>query len=1184
MSIELPTATSTHRITQRELQMIQQHVYHNPTRAGGDWRQMLEIPTADELNVDEGSPAWKAKLQKNVPVNPVDRPYKSKDQYLEIQYRLHREETVAWLRRAISAFKDEPTMKDNNESCIYTKVFVQGYLMTRLGPVCRVQFSTERAGKKIDWQHSTRLRTGSLVALSTARDGFRTLCMPAVIADHYYEDGLNQNPPTIQFFWGDIKDAILDPLEELVMIESRHGFFEATRHAMVGLQHMAMNPTPIDKYLVDGCQDDEPASYIRSGPYKDISSLIHHLPDDSQLSDDEFDSRIKIARDNFTNKFVLHGIAPEQISGYTNLDNSQLEAVHRMLTKECAIVQGPPGTGKTFTSVQVLQILLNNQARGKEAVIVSAQTNHAVDQIMALLLGLGYEIARLGGRTQNEDIKKRSMYNIRQEMRAKDRQGSKEYGQCEKERKRLCNQIQNFVTETFTERPLTPDQLYNAGLITAEQHHHFIDTEWENEEDEQQVGRIGLWLRDDLLEIRPHEYKDPLFAVLEVEPETGGREVEQADVDPDACISHDDADDDRLLGQWIPLRPKWTGAIPPDLAPTEKEILEEMEHPDPYHMDPNLRGAIYRYWQATLVEKQTIAFRKLLLQAVELSKKQKSLRWLTDVKSLRAAQVEVIGCTTTGLTKYRGLLSALSPRTILIEEAAETREANITAGLPGCLHQLLLVGDHQQLAPSTDVQDLSEEPFNLKVSMFERLVRLNLPYTMLNMQRRMISPLRQLLNPFYPRLVDHPIVSTRPQTVEGLPHNSFFFHHTWSDSQDENLSRLNVFEAEMVVGFAKYLLMNGVDPSRITILTFYRGQCKKLVTEVRRQLLRWTFPEKMIRTVDSYQGEENDIVILSLVRSNGENGPHAAGFVANKNRGVVSISRAKLGFFVFGNAVNFCSAGKTSREMWHPVAATFQRQGKMLDTSCLPLVCKNHGNKSEVKHPVEWTEHDGGCQQPCQGQLSCGHTCRRKCHPMPHSKLQCLSPCSKPLRCGHVCQNTCAEDCSCPCTAFTGASLRDTDFEDRPNVPHAQESPSKREPKLRNREPPAHVPSQAAPPPSTSWKVTNYVGSLGSPGGPNISLRRPTVEETYRPVQLDAAGNRVVGEGVVSRSALDNGSPFDNNLMDADSFPSMMTLQNALPLVPLVSSSISRSSQAEAAPKQAKKPEEAEEELLIDLF
>lgn len=56
--------------------------------------------------------------------------------------------------------------------------------------------------------------------------------------------------------------------------------------------------------------------------------------------------------------------------------------------------------------------------------------------------------------------------------------------------------------------------------------------------------------------------------------------------------------------------------------------------------------------------------------------------------------------------------------------------------------------------------------------------------------------------------------------------------------------------------------------------------------------------EILVKTVDDYQGEENDYVILSLVRSNQEG---KIGFVADENRICVAISRARLGLFIFGN-------------------------------------------------------------------------------------------------------------------------------------------------------------------------------------------------------------------------------------------------------------------------------------------
>jgi len=54
----------------------------------------------------------------------------------------------------------------------------------------------------------------------------------------------------------------------------------------------------------------------------------------------------------------------------------------------------------------------------------------------------------------------------------------------------------------------------------------------------------------------------------------------------------------------------------------------------------------------------------------------------------------------------------------------------------------------------------------------------------------------------------------------------------------------------------------------------------------------------LVTTVDNYQGEENDIVLLSLVRSS-EKGP--IGFLAVANRVCVALSRARCGFYMFGN-------------------------------------------------------------------------------------------------------------------------------------------------------------------------------------------------------------------------------------------------------------------------------------------
>jgi len=111
--------------------------------------------------------------------------------------------------------------------------------MTRIGPICRVEFSARRAGKKIRWQQSRRLTPGTLLAISTARDNFKRICKIATVSQRPFEGGLELNPPRIDISWARSEDAVFDPQEELVMIESRNGYFESVRHPLVGLQHAA---------------------------------------------------------------------------------------------------------------------------------------------------------------------------------------------------------------------------------------------------------------------------------------------------------------------------------------------------------------------------------------------------------------------------------------------------------------------------------------------------------------------------------------------------------------------------------------------------------------------------------------------------------------------------------------------------------------------------------------------------------------------------------------------------------------------------------------------------------------------------------------------------------------------------------------------------------------------------------
>jgi helicase required for RNAi-mediated heterochromatin assembly 1 len=93
------------------------------------------------------------------------------------------------------------------------QVHFKGLKLSPFGAAFKVSFSTERAGKQIRWEQSKRLLQGSMVALSPASDMFEKVCKIAIVAGRPIFEGLDQNPPVIDLFWGDPSDVAFDPVE-----------------------------------------------------------------------------------------------------------------------------------------------------------------------------------------------------------------------------------------------------------------------------------------------------------------------------------------------------------------------------------------------------------------------------------------------------------------------------------------------------------------------------------------------------------------------------------------------------------------------------------------------------------------------------------------------------------------------------------------------------------------------------------------------------------------------------------------------------------------------------------------------------------------------------------------------------------------------------------------------------------
>ena len=411
----------------------------------------------------------------------------------------------------------------------------------------------------------------------------------------------------------------------------------------------------------------------------------------------------------------------------------------------------------------------------------------------------------------------------------------------------------------------------------------------------------------------------------------------------------------------------------------EKEVLSNL-----YNLKTELNKIPY---------KEVISSR-LLDEFSSLNSQLKRIRTNEEASICRKA--EIIGLTVTGAAKKRALLDNLKPKIVIVEEAAEILESHLIGCLPDSCQHLVMIGDHLQLRPGMASFDLVISEPNCDMSLFERLVKKNTDFIRLNTQHRMAPAIADLISPIYPGLVNHDSVLRRAP-LPGINRHVTFLNHSMGEEvyQDNTSSKSNQFEADMVAGFAQLFIKLGVRPTDITILVAYTGQL-----EIVRQIPG--IKDIKSDTIDNYQGEENEVILLSLVRSGGS---HGIGFLGIDNRVSVALSRARRCLFILGNLDKLCQHS----EMWRKVGDILLSQGAL--HSQVDMTCETHGAVTTIKDKTDFLKSpEGGCIAVCGVTLKCNHCCNKICHPS-HQRHACNQPCEKRCKNDHLCPKLCDDLC-----------------------------------------------------------------------------------------------------------------------------------------------------------------------------
>ena len=270
------------------------------------------------------------------------------------------------------------------------------------------------------------------------------------------------------------------------------------------------------------------------------------------------------------------------------------------------------------------------------------------------------------------------------------------------------------------------------------------------------------------------------------------------------------------------------------------------------------------------------------------------------------AEARVIACTLTGSANR--LLAGRHFSTLFIDEAAQALEAACWIAIQRA-NRVVLAGDHCQLPPTVKCPEALKG--GLDKTLMETIVA-GKPQcvSLLTVQYRMSDPIMQFTNrEFYGGLL---------QSAPEVKYRGILDWDTaidWIDTPDETeyreqqaddgQSRQNPAEAALTLQRLKdYFQKIGTDrilyeKLDVGIISPYRGQ----VTLLRRMLKQDAFWKPFrrlitINTVDGFQGQERDIIVISMVRSNdtGE-----VGFLRDLRRMNVAITRARMKVLLVGH-------------------------------------------------------------------------------------------------------------------------------------------------------------------------------------------------------------------------------------------------------------------------------------------
>ena len=300
------------------------------------------------------------------------------------------------------------------------------------------------------------------------------------------------------------------------------------------------------------------------------------------------------------------------------------------------------------------------------------------------------------------------------------------------------------------------------------------------------------------------------------------------------------------------------------------------------------------------------------------------------IESSIFAETRVVASTLVGAANK--IISHRHFPTLFIDEAAQALEAACWIAIQKA-DRVILAGDHCQLPPTVKCFEAAKQ--GLATTLMQRIAATKPEsVSLLTMQYRMHEAIMRFSSDFFydGALTASPEIGKR--TILSLDYPMVWYNTELLDfheqSSPNSLSRLNKEEADLLVRLLReYMERTGEErilEERIDfgIISPYKSQVYYLRSLIRHTPFFRRFRKQIsVNTVDGFQGQERDVILISMVRGNEEG---KIGFLNDLRRMNVAITRARMKLMILGDASTL-----THHRFYHHLYEHIRVHGKVYD-------------------------------------------------------------------------------------------------------------------------------------------------------------------------------------------------------------------------------------------------------------